>query len=523
MSVPTAAPGRLISPQEILREPAGRGAAVPAPAAAGRSAYIETYGCQMNVADTELVAAILGDAGYLVCERPEQADVILINTCAVREHAEERVIGRASQLSGLRAQRPNLTLGILGCMAQHLSRSLPRRAPFVDLVVGPDSYQRLPEILAQTSEETLLDVRLSRSENYAGLDPTRSSGTNAWVTIIRGCDKFCTFCIVPYVRGRERSLEAAEVLRQVRRIAAEGFRQVTLLGQTVNSYRDETGVDFATLLRSVSAVDGIDRVRFTSPYPVDFDAATIEAMATVPEICPSLHLPVQSASDRLLGLMKRGYSISQYRDLVGRLREEIPGLALTTDVIVGFCSETDAEFELTCDLMKEVRYGLGFHVQVLGAPGNGRSPRHSRRCAGGSEGRKAAGGNPAPGTDLGGDQRGRGRPHRRGAGRRAEQAKREVGDSQQLRALSPGQDGGLSRSSRAELPRRGARRPGHVPHPLRIPGRHPEPSPYGPPAGSSVQGPSTPSSLSSSLTGNNSHSANAPGLWPRPQYDRYSQ
>ena len=295
MSVRTATPGRLISPQEILREPAGRGAAVPVPAATGRSAYIETYGCQMNVADTELIAAILGDAGYRICERPDQADVILINTCAVREHAEERVIGRASQLSGLRAQRPGLTLGILGCMAQHLSRSLPRRAPFVDLVVGPDSYQRLPEILAQTSEETLLDVRLSRSENYAGLDPTRNSGTNAWVTIIRGCDKFCTFCIVPYVRGRERSLEAAEVLRQVRRIAAEGFRQVTLLGQTVNSYRDDTGVDFASLLRSVSAVDGIDRVRFTSPYPVDFDDRTIEAMATVPEICP---FPAPSGAER---------------------------------------------------------------------------------------------------------------------------------------------------------------------------------------------------------------------------------
>ena len=369
MSVPAATPGRLISPREILREPAGRETAVAAPAARGRSAYIETYGCQMNVADTELVAAILGDAGYLVCERPEQADVILINTCAVREHAEERVIGRASQLSGLRAQRPNLTLGILGCMAQHLSRSLPRRAPFVDLVVGPDSYQRLPEILAQTSEETLLDVRLSRSENYAGLDPTRSSGTNAWVTIIRGCDKFCTFCIVPYVRGRERSLEAAEVLRQVRRLAAEGFRQVCLLGQTVNSYRDETGVDFATLLRSVSAVDGIDRVRFTSPYPVDFDDRTIEAMATVPEICPSLHLPVQSASDRLLGLMERGYTVSQYRDLAGRLREAVPGLALTTDVIVGFCSETDAEFALTCDLMKEIRYDSAFMFKYSERPG----------------------------------------------------------------------------------------------------------------------------------------------------------
>jgi tRNA-2-methylthio-N6-dimethylallyladenosine synthase len=365
MNAATATPGQLIPPQEILREPADLAVAP----ATGRSAYIETYGCQMNVADTELVATILGDAGYRMCERPEQADVILINTCAVREHAEERVIGRASQLSGLRAQRAGLTLGILGCMAQHLSKSLPRRAPFVDLVVGPDSYQRLPEILAQTSDETLLDVRLSRSENYAGLDPTRSSGTNAWVTIIRGCDKFCTFCIVPYVRGRERSLEAAEVLRQVRRIAAEGFRQVTLLGQTVNSYLDDSGVDFADLLRSVAVVEGIERIRFTSPYPVDFDDRTIEAMATVPEICPSLHLPVQTASDRLLGLMKRGYTISQYRDLVGRLREAVPGLALTTDVIVGFCSETDGEFEQTYDLMKEIRYDSAFMFKYSERPG----------------------------------------------------------------------------------------------------------------------------------------------------------
>jgi tRNA-2-methylthio-N6-dimethylallyladenosine synthase len=200
------------------------------------------------------------------------------------------------------------------------------------------------------------------------LVPPHASVT-AFIPIIHGCDKFCTFCIVPYVRGRERSLEAAEVLRQVRRIAAEGFRQVTLLGQTVNSYLDDSGVDFAALLRSVAAVEGIERIRFTSPYPVDFDDRTIEAMATVPEISPSLHLPVQSASDRLLGLMKRGYTISQYRDLVGRLREAVPGLALTTDVIVGFCSETDAEFEQTCDLMKEIRYDSAFMFKYSERPG----------------------------------------------------------------------------------------------------------------------------------------------------------
>ena len=195
-----------------------------------RSVYVETYGCQMNVADSELVASILNDAGFSITEQAEGADVILLNTCAVREHAEERVIGRISQLNGLRSQRPHLTLGILGCMAQHLSDTLSERAPFVDLVMGPDSYRRLPDLLAQSSDDALLDVRLDRSENYVGISPVRREGTNAWVTIIRGCDKFCTFCIVPFVRGRERSIDADEIVRQVEGVAAEGFREVTLLG-----------------------------------------------------------------------------------------------------------------------------------------------------------------------------------------------------------------------------------------------------------------------------------------------------
>ena len=173
-----------------------------------KKVHVETWGCQMNVADSELVASILNDSGYQITTTAEEADIILLNACAVREHAEERVIGRVSQLNGLRAHRPNLTLGVLGCMAQHLSKSLPARAPFVDLVMGPDAYRRLPEILAQSSNDALLDVRLDRTENYIGVDPVRKTGTNAWVTIIRGCDKFCTFCIVPYVRGRERSISA---------------------------------------------------------------------------------------------------------------------------------------------------------------------------------------------------------------------------------------------------------------------------------------------------------------------------
>lgn len=324
-----------------------------------RTAYIETYGCQMNVADTELVASVLAQAGYRLVDAPEDADIVLINTCAVRENAEERALGRASQLSGLRARNPNLTLGILGCMAQRLSNELPARAPYVDLVVGPDSYQRLPAILAQTSSEPLLDVRLSRTENYVGISPVRRGATNAWVTIIRGCDKFCSFCIVPYVRGRERSVPAEEVVRQVREITAAGYREVTLLGQTVNSY-DDGDVGFAELLGRVAAVDGIVRVRFTSPYPRDFDAATIEAMATIDEVCPALHLPVQSGSEEQLRLMRRGYTVAAYRDLVGRLRTALPDLALTTDLIVGFCGETDDDFRQTLDLMEEMRFDSAF-------------------------------------------------------------------------------------------------------------------------------------------------------------------
>lgn len=324
-----------------------------------RRVYIETYGCQMNVADSELVASILRQAGYQIINTPEQAEVILLNTCAVREHAEERVIGRASQLSGLRAHTPKLTLGILGCMAQHLAETLPQRAPFVDLVMGPDSYRRLPQLLAETAEETLLDLRLDRDEDYTGIDPIRREGVNAWVTIMRGCDKFCTFCIVPFVRGRERSVEAAEVLRQVQGLAAEGFKEVTLLGQTVNSY-SQGETDFAALLRAVGAVEGISRLRFTSPYPRDFTGQTIAAMAEVPQVCPALHLPVQSGSDSQLERMHRGYTVSQYRDLVRRLRQAIPGLTLSTDIITGFCGETEQDFQQTLDLMEEIRFDSAF-------------------------------------------------------------------------------------------------------------------------------------------------------------------
>ena len=332
---------------------------IPRVSAAARRVYIETYGCQMNVSDTELMTGVLKKAGFRTAIGVEDADVVLLNTCAIRERAEERVVGRLSQLSQAKRSRPDLVLGVSGCMAKHLAEQLLNELPYVDLVVGPDSYRRLPELIGEASGNPALDVRLDRREDYLELDPVRQAGTNAWITIMRGCDKFCTFCIVPYVRGRERSVPAADLLRQVRMAASEGFQEVTLLGQTVNSYHDgET--DFADLLKLVAGVEGIRRIRFTSPHPSDFSPKLIDTMAEERKICRFIHLPVQSGSDRVLKAMKRTYSPEGYMDLVARLRAALPGLCLSTDIIVGFPGEEDSDFESTLALMRRVRYDSAF-------------------------------------------------------------------------------------------------------------------------------------------------------------------
>ena len=332
---------------------------IPVAPVVGGRVYIETYGCQMNVSDTELMLGILQQAGYGAAHGPEDADIIVLNTCAIREHAEERVIGRLSQLSAIKRQRPDVIMGVSGCMAKHLSEALMNQAPYVDLVVGPDSYRRLPELIAEASGHSALDVRLDRDEDYTGLDPLRKDGANAWITIMRGCDKFCTFCIVPYVRGRERSVSASEIVRQAQIAADEGFREITLLGQTVNSYR-HGNCDFADLLRRVAQVEGIRRIRFTSPHPSDFSEKVIAAMAEEPKICRFIHLPVQSGSNAVLQAMKRTYTVEAYLDLVAALRAAIPGLCLSTDVIAGFPGETEADFEATLSLMEQVRYDSAF-------------------------------------------------------------------------------------------------------------------------------------------------------------------
>jgi tRNA-2-methylthio-N6-dimethylallyladenosine synthase len=321
--------------------------------------YIETYGCQMNIADSQLVSAVLKRAGYAPAPRPEVADVILLNTCAIREHAEERVLGRLSDLARLKHARPELKLGLLGCMAQHNRAALVEKAPYLDVVAGPDAYRRLPELIGRADFDAAVDVRLDRAETYADISPDYEGGVRAYVTAMRGCDKFCAFCVVPYVRGRERSVPLADILREVRELSARGVKEIVLLGQTVNAYRFREA-DFGALLTMVARVDGIERIRFTSPHPSDMTDSVIDAMASEAKVQPYLHLPVQSGSDRVLSAMDRGYTVAKYLDLVARLRAAIPGLALSTDIIVGFHGEEESDFCATLQLMRTVGYDSAF-------------------------------------------------------------------------------------------------------------------------------------------------------------------
>jgi tRNA-2-methylthio-N6-dimethylallyladenosine synthase len=313
--------------------------------------YIETYGCQMNVADSELMFGVLGREGYVRAEAPGDADVMLVNTCAVRDNAEQRVIGRVGELQ--RYKRADSVLGVVGCMAQRLGSALLEQVPRVDLVVGPDAYRKLPDLigLAETGQRTS-DTEFRSWEHYEDVPPVREKGPTAFVTVQRGCDYRCTFCIVPTTRGPERSRALADVVREVRELAEQGTTEVTLLGQTVNSYHDGTH-DFADLLRAVGGVDGIRRLRFTSPYPTDFTARVVAAMATIPAVCEHVHLPVQSGSNAILKRMLRRYTRERYLAVVNDLRAAIPGITLSTDIIVGFPGETDQQFEETLTLVAE--------------------------------------------------------------------------------------------------------------------------------------------------------------------------
>lgn len=325
-----------------------------------RTYWVETYGCQMNVSDSELMEGVLTADGYRSVSTPDEADVILVNTCAIRDHAERRVLGRVAELNRVKKSRPGVLIGVCGCMAQRLGERLMEQADYVDMVIGPDAYRSLPQIIDEASRNGgVVDIELNPAENYEGLEMRRASRVSAWIPIQRGCNYRCTYCIVPYTRGDEKNREPGAILAEIRKLADEGITEFTLLGQTVNSYRFD-GWNFARLLRAVARVPGVRRLRYTSPHPNDVTRELVEVMAEEEAVCAHLHLPVQSGSNRVLKRMARRYTREEYTQRVELLRELIPHIALTTDIIVGFPGEAEEDFRETLDLVNEVEYDSAF-------------------------------------------------------------------------------------------------------------------------------------------------------------------
>jgi tRNA-2-methylthio-N6-dimethylallyladenosine synthase len=310
----------------------------------------------MNVADSELVMSILKTKGYELTENINEASVVLLNTCSVRDNAEQRIYGRLGNIKRYKDQNPQMVIGIVGCMAERLRKDLIDSKNLVDLVVGPDEYRRLPEYIDTAfSGEKGIGVKLSRTETYDDIIPYREDGLSAWISVMRGCDKFCTFCVVPFTRGRERSRNLDSVVEEIKELSQRGFREVTLLGQNVNSYNDN-GRDFADLLAAAASVDRLIRVRFTTSHPQDLSDKLLYTIAEHPNLCNYIHLPVQSGSDRILKSMNRTYTIEHYLNLIDRARKIIPGVSFSTDIISGFPTETYEDHLATLDVMEKVRY-----------------------------------------------------------------------------------------------------------------------------------------------------------------------
>ena len=318
----------------------------------------------MNVADSELIEKILNDRGYNKSNEPQNADAIFINTCAIRDHAEQKVHSILGRFAKIKKDKPSLLLGVVGCMAQSLKHDLLEKRPFVDIILGPDSYRRLPDLLERTKEnkKSLVDTKLSRFEVYDDLFPSRKEGINAWISIMRGCDKFCTFCIVPFTRGRERSRSMASILNEAEVAVKQGFKEITLLGQNVNSYNHQ-GIRFNQLIENVAKIPGIDRIRFTSPHPNDFPLDLLYTMAEYPNICNYVHLPMQSGSDRILNRMNRDYSKEEFVEISKRIRNILPNVGISTDIIVGFPGETDTDFQDTMETMREIKFDSAYNFK----------------------------------------------------------------------------------------------------------------------------------------------------------------
>lgn len=337
----------------------------------GRKLYIETYGCQMNVGDSEIVVSIMQQEGFRYTESLEEADIVLINTCSIRDNAEQRIWGRLSEMRHMRKKKPSLIIGIIGCMAERLKEELTQGGTGVDIVAGPDSYRDLPRLVREVDGgATGVNVELSKEETYAEIAPVRldRNGVSAFIAIMRGCNNYCSYCVVPYTRGIERSRDAATIVAEARTLFENGYREVTLLGQNVNSYR--TGeVDFPELLKQVAEISPLLRVRFATSHPKDISDKLLETMASMPNICKAIHLPAQSGSTEMLKRMNRKYTREWYLERVDAIRRYMPDCAITTDLIAGFAHETEEEHHETLSLMREVGYDFAYMFKYSERPG----------------------------------------------------------------------------------------------------------------------------------------------------------
>ncbi len=324
----------------------------------------------MNVADSELIKSILHDEGYRISENMMQADAIFVNTCAIRDHAEEKVHSQLGRFDLIKKQKPDTIIGVLGCMAQNLKHELLDSRPFVDIILGPDSYRRLPELLKRKEKQkkSIVDTSLSRFEVYDDLFPHRDKGVNAWISIMRGCDKFCSFCIVPFTRGRERSRNIKSIVNEVKQVVRDGYSEITLLGQNVNSYH-YNNYNFSQLLDAVAQIPALKRIRYTSPHPQDITDELLNTMLKYNNICNYIHLPLQAGSDKVLKRMNRSYTRDNFIGLTEQIRKKLPGVGISTDIIVGFPGETDEDFQETLYVMKKVRFDSAFNFKYSPRPG----------------------------------------------------------------------------------------------------------------------------------------------------------
>ena len=335
-----------------------------------KSFFIETYGCQMNVSDSELISGILSKNGFEKTMNINNADIILVNTCAIREHAEDKVHSRLGFYNKIKEKRPSTIIGILGCMAQNLKENILESKPYVDIVLGPDSYRSLLDMIKARDSKSLqhIDTNLSRSEVYENITPHRNEGINAWISIMRGCDKFCTFCVVPFTRGRERSRSIESIVAEASEVVKGGFSEITLLGQNVNSY-NHSNRKFEELLLEIAKIPNLKRIRYTSPHPQDMTQEVLDVMAQFDNICNYIHLPLQAGNNNILKRMNRTYTKEDFLSLVNRIRKTLPNVGISTDIIVGFPGENDKEFQDTLEVMELVRFDSAYTFKYSARPG----------------------------------------------------------------------------------------------------------------------------------------------------------